>query len=77
MTPKQTVKAIEPTARIDYYESLMAVGRPCYFIRVGQQGKKLSAICATPREAWRDAADSFAARVVDIEWAREQKGGAA
>ena len=52
MTPKQKVKRIYAMAVLDYYESFCD---PAYFIRLGVQGKPLSDICPTPREAWHSA----------------------
>jgi hypothetical protein len=61
MTNKQTIKCADPKAILDYYESLRASGKPCWFIRCGLQGPPISAICATPKLAWKDSADSFRA----------------
>jgi hypothetical protein len=56
LTSKQIVKCADPTARVDFYESLRGSDRPCWFIRSGFQGPIRSEICASPRAAWRDAA---------------------
>jgi hypothetical protein len=58
-TPKQSLLANVPNARLDYYELLRGERKPCWFIREGQQGIKLSPICATPREAWAAAASIY------------------
>jgi hypothetical protein len=55
LSPKRLVTAVDPTAMLDYYESLRGAGRPCWFIRSGIQGPKRTSICATPRAAWREA----------------------
>jgi hypothetical protein len=62
MTNKQTVIHAEPKAILDYYELLRGQGKPCWFIRCGPQGRLLSAICASPKAAWKDAADALRAR---------------
>lgn len=59
MTNKQFIRFLEPKARLDYYESLRNEDKPCWFIRLGWQGKPLSAISATPKEAWLNAVASF------------------
>jgi hypothetical protein len=59
MTNKQTVLAAEPKAVLDYYESLRRAGKPCWFIRLGLQGRPLSGICASPKSAWKNSADSL------------------
>lgn len=56
MTPKAAVLASIPNARLDYYESLRAAGKPCWFIRVGQQGQPISEIVSCTWGAWKDAA---------------------
>ncbi|WP_148214981.1 MULTISPECIES: hypothetical protein [Acidobacterium] len=61
LTPKLQVKAAEPRARLDYYEYLRKSGKPCWFIREGFQGPALSDICASPKSAWRDAAERLKA----------------
>jgi hypothetical protein len=61
VTNKQTIKTVEPTARVDFYETLRGNGKPCWFVRVGYQGPALSDICASPKLAWKNAADSFRA----------------
>jgi len=60
MTPKQIVKAAEPNASLDYYENLRAAGQPCWYIRLGLQGRSLSDICSSPRAAWKNSAESLA-----------------
>jgi hypothetical protein len=60
-TPKQTVLMAEPRARCDFYESLRGAGKPCWFIRIGYQGRALSDISASPRAAWRNSAELFLA----------------
>lgn len=44
---------------LDYYEVMRRMGKPCWFIRCGIQGRPLSGICASPKAAWKDSADSF------------------
>jgi hypothetical protein len=61
MSNKEMILAAEPKAILDHYESLRGTGKPCWYIRVGLQGEHLSDICATPREAWQNAADHFRA----------------
>jgi hypothetical protein len=61
VTPKQIVKSAEPKAMLDYYELLRGADKPCWFIRKGIQGHALSDICASPKAAWKNAADSFLA----------------
>jgi hypothetical protein len=59
MTNKQIIKTADPSARLDYYEFKRGLGQPCWFIRSGFQGPARSAICASPKLAWKDAADRF------------------
>jgi hypothetical protein len=59
VTNKEMILTAEPKATLDYYESLRGAGKPCWFIRVGFQGRPLSGICASPKAAWKDSADSF------------------
>jgi len=59
MTNKQVILLADPTAICDYYELLRGLGKPCWFIRSGPSGPVLSAICSSPRAAWKDAADRF------------------
>jgi hypothetical protein len=61
MTNKQLINFCAPKARLDYYESLRRAGKPCWFIRDGLQGKPYTDICASPRDAWKAAADSLRA----------------
>lgn len=61
LTPKQTVLTAEPKATLDYYELLRGLEEPCWFIRLGIQGRPLSDIMPTPRAAWKNAADSLIA----------------
>jgi hypothetical protein len=59
LTPKQIILTADPKARLDFYELLRGEGKPCWFIRSDWQGAQRSKICASPRAAWRDAADRF------------------
>jgi hypothetical protein len=57
MTPKQTIKIVDPKATLDYYELLRGQGLPCWFIRHGLQGPHLSFVASSPRAAWKNALD--------------------
>jgi hypothetical protein len=59
MTNKEMILTAEPKAMLDFYELKRGMGKPCWFIRCGFQGRPLSGICASPRAAWKDSADSF------------------
>jgi hypothetical protein len=61
MTNKETVQATVPLAVVDYYESLRGAGQPCWFIRESfPSGNPISEICASPKAAWKDAAQKIA-----------------
>lgn len=64
LTDKQIVLLAAPDAHADYYELLRGQGRPCWFIREGMQGVIRSTICASPRAAWKDAANRLRAALV-------------
>jgi hypothetical protein len=55
MKHREIVLAAEPEAQLDYYEFLRGQGEPCWFIRIGIQGKPISDICASPAAAWKSA----------------------
>ena len=69
ITAKMHVVMAEPTARLDFYECLRGAGKPCWFIRVGQQGAALSDICGSPRGAWKNAYNSLMASL------KKKRGG--
>lgn len=59
MTNKEMILTADPTAICDYYELLRGAGKPCWYIRSGLCGPIRSAICASPRAAWKESADRF------------------